>query len=73
MRAASDDNGLPRVVIVLAVLTMLPGLFGLGVWLIMPNGTDTALLLGLIGSLVAPSFYVLACGLGSLITGWFRT
>ena len=71
MRATSDDRGLPRVVIVLAVLTMLPGLFGLGVWLIMPNGTDTALLLGLIGSLVAPSCYLLACGLGSLISGWF--
>ena len=45
------------------------GGIGLGFWFIMPNETDTALLLGLLGSLVAPSRYQLACGLGSFIAG----
>jgi hypothetical protein len=71
VRATHDDDG-RRIVIVLSMLFLVPGALGAVTSLIIADGTDTALLLGLLGSLVAPSCYLLACGMGSIIAGFLR-
>ena len=69
-RATHDDGR--RIVIVLAMLFLVPGALGAVTSLLIADGTDTALLLGLLGSLVAPSCYLLAFGVGSIIAGFLR-
>jgi hypothetical protein len=72
VHATHDYDDGHRIVIVLAVLFLVPGALGVVTSLIISDGTDTALLLGLLGSLVAPSCYLLACGVGSIIAGFLR-
>jgi hypothetical protein len=69
--AAHDDGG-RRIVIILIILFLVPGALGAVTSVLIADGTDTALLLGLLGSLVAPSCYLLACGVGSIIAGFLR-
>ena len=71
MRLPPKDSGLTSVVLVLTVLFVVPPVIGLGFWLTAPSGTDAPLLFGILGSLVAPSCFLLACSLGSFLSGLF--
>jgi hypothetical protein len=68
MRLPHNDGGLARVVIVLSVLCVMPAFIGLGIWLTAPNGTDAPPLFGILGSLAAPSCFLLLGALASFIS-----
>lgn len=68
MRLPRNDGGLTRVVIVLSVSCIVPTFIGLGVWLTAPHGTDAPLLFGILGSLAAPSCFLLLSVLGAFIS-----
>ena len=69
--AMSHDGGC-RLVIALALLSVVPVTLGTGPSCVIADGTDAPRLHGLLGSRVAPSHYLLACGLRFLVGGFLR-
>jgi hypothetical protein len=69
--AMSHDGGC-RLVIALALLSVVPVALGAGTSCVIADGRDGPRLRGLLGSRVAPSHYLLACGLRFLIGGFLR-